>query len=176
MDAYSLDLCKELTEAHGAPGMEHDIAAIFAERAQAFGTISTDKLGSVICHKTGTGEPKIMLAGHLDEIAFIVRMVDDDGFIKFSPMGGWWDQVLLSQHVLVHSRKGTYPGIIGSKPPHILKPDEASKVVKKDEMFIDVGAKNRNEAEKKLGIRVGDVATCVFPFTPMANPGTSTCR
>jgi len=170
VDKYSLDLCKELTEAHGAPGMEGTIAEIFRREAKAYGRISSDKLGSVMCCKEGAAGPKVMVPGHMDEIGFVVRMVDDEGFLKFSPLGGWFDQVLLSQQVLVHTRKGAWPGVIGSKPPHILKPDERDKVVKREDMFIDIGAKNRSEAEGKFGVRVGDVVTCVFDFTPMANP------
>ncbi|MFQ6049019.1 MAG: M42 family metallopeptidase, partial [Phycisphaerae bacterium] len=169
MDSYSLELCKRLTEAHGAPGMEGEIAAIFRREAEAYGQVTGDKLGSVICCRPGRDGPSVMLPAHMDEIAFIIRMVDDEGYLKFLPLGGWFDQVLLSQHVLVHTRKGALPGVIGSKPPHILKPDERDKVVKKEDMFIDIGAKNRAEAEKKFGVRVGDVATCVFAFTPMAN-------
>jgi putative aminopeptidase FrvX len=172
VDQYSLDLCKRLTETHGAPGMEGPVAAMFRDETKGYGPLSTDKLGSVICCKEGAGpdQPAVMLPGHMDEIAFIVRMVDDEGYLKFLPLGGWFDQVLLSQHVLVHTRNGALPGVIGSKPPHIIKPEERDKVVKKEDMFIDIGAKGRKEAEKKFGVRVGDVVTCVFPFTRMANP------
>ena len=73
--------------------------------------------------------PKIMLASHMDEIGFMVKHITKEGFLKFTCLGGWWEQVMLSQRVTVHGSKGDLVGVIGSKPPHILTPEERTKVV-----------------------------------------------
>ncbi|MFC1805824.1 M42 family metallopeptidase [Planctomycetota bacterium] len=170
MDKTSLDLLKELTEAPGLPGYEEEIRAIVARRVKGLAKVSHDRLGSVICEKKGTApSPRIMLPGHMDEIGFVINGITDDGYLKFSPLGGWWDQVLLAQRVIVHARKGDLLGIIGSRPPHVLSSEERGKIVKRKDMFIDVGAKDKKEAGKKLGIRPGDPVVPICPFTPLAN-------
>ncbi|MBT5535379.1 peptidase M28, partial [Candidatus Poribacteria bacterium] len=89
-----------------------------------------DGIGSISCRKEGdVNGPSVMLAGHMDEVGWIVRHVTDEGYIKFSPLGGWWNQVMLAQRVTVYTRKGKYTGVIGSKPPHLLTGDQRSKPV-----------------------------------------------
>jgi putative aminopeptidase FrvX len=111
----------------------------------------------------------VMLAGHMDEIGFIVRHITDEGFLKFIPLGGWFDQVLLGQRVVVKTRQGDVVGVIGSKPPHLLPADERNKVVEKKTMYIDVGATSKKEVEE-AGVRVGDPVAPDSVFTVMANP------
>ena len=114
-----------------------------------------DETGSVIFKKGDKG-PKIMLAGHIDEIGFIISGISKDGFLTFNQLGGWWDQVLLGQRVVIRIRDGTkIMGIITSKPPHVLGAEERTKVVTKDKMFIDVGCKNKKEVQF-LGLNIGD--------------------
>ena len=147
MDKTSVALLKELTEAPGLPGYEEEIRKIVLRRVKGLAKVSHDRLGSVICEKKGTADnPRIMLPGHMDEIGFLINGITDDGYLRFSPLGGWWDQVLLAQRVVVHSRKGEFAGIIGSKPPHVLSAEERAKVVKRKDMFIDVGARDKKEA------------------------------
>jgi len=170
MDKQTLQMLKELTEAHAVPGFESEVRAIIRKYMQPVTTIEADNLGSIVCKKAGAKRsPKIMLPGHMDEIGFMVRQVDKDGFIRFSPLGGWFDQVILSQRVAVKTRKGDVLGVVGSKPPHILSSEERNKVVQKKDMFVDVGAADKDEAEKKFGIRVGDPIVPVSPFTPLKN-------
>jgi endoglucanase len=107
-----------------------------------------------------------MMAGHMDEIGLMVSFINKDGFIKFQPLGGWWDQTMLSQRVIIKGSKGDVPGVIGSKPPHILSPEERKKVVEMKEMFIDVGASS-DEDVKEMGIKPGDPIVPVGPFTRM---------
>ncbi|MBO8142435.1 MAG: M42 family metallopeptidase [Firmicutes bacterium] len=131
--------------------------------------ITRDRLGSVIGKKRGTADgPRVMLAGHLDEVGFMVSMITDDGFIRFQTLGGWWEQVMLAQRVVIKTRKGDVPGVIGSKPPHVLSPDERKKIVEKKDMFIDVGAAGKAEAEE-MGIRPGDPVVPAGDFTVLAN-------
>ncbi len=166
-----MKLVKELTDASGVPGFEHEIRAIIRKHMEGLACIEEDRLGSIICKKEGPADgPKIMLSGHMDEIGFMVKHITDKGFIKFQTLGGWWEQVMLAQRVTIKTRKGDVQGIIGSIPPHILDAETRNKVVKKSAMFIDVGAKDKEEAEKVFGIRPGDPIIPVSEFTVMSNP------
>jgi endoglucanase len=99
----------------------------------------------------------------------MVTRITDEGYLKFQPLGGWWDQVMLAQRVEIYTHQGPIVGVIGSKPPHILAPDERNKVYEKKHMFIDIGASSRAEAES-WGVRPGDPVVPVCPFTVMRNP------
>ncbi len=144
MEKATLDLLRELTDANGVPGFESRIAAIMRSHLESICEISTDNLGSLIARLEGASErPRVMLAGHMDEIGFMVKLITEEGFVKFAQLGGWWDQVLLGHRVIIETSKGPVTGIIGSKPPHLLEEEERGKVVKRKDMFIDVGAKDR---------------------------------
>ncbi|MFC4766125.1 M42 family metallopeptidase [Effusibacillus consociatus] len=161
---------KELTEAAGAPGQEDEVRELMRGYLEPVSEeILSDNLGSIIAKKTGSqGGPKIMLAGHLDEIALMVTHINSKGYIKFQPLGGWWSQVMLAQRVVIKTRKGDIMGVIGSKPPHILPPEERNKVVQIKEMFIDIGASSAEEA-RDFGVRPGDQILPICPFTLMNN-------
>ena len=161
-------LLQELTDAHGVPGHESQIRAVIHRYIDPLGTVTQDRLGSVLCAQ-GIQGPKVMLAGHMDEIGFMVRHITDEGFLKFVSLGGWFDQVLLGQRVIVKTHKGDVIGVIGSKPPHLLPPDERKKVVEKKDMYIDVGATSRQDVEA-AGVRVGDPVVPDSKFAVMANP------
>jgi putative aminopeptidase FrvX len=171
MDDQVLSMFKELTEAPGAPGHEGPAREIMRKYIAPFSDDTyTDNLGSLIAVKKGTSEgPKIMVAGHLDEVAFMVTMITDKGFLRFQPLGGWWEQVMLAQRVTVLTRKGSIEGVIGSTPPHILSPEARKKPVDKKNMFIDIGASSKEEAEE-FGVRPGDTVIPICPFTVMKNP------
>lgn len=171
MRKQQLEMLKELTDAAGLPGFEHEVRSVVRRYVEGYAEVTHDRLGSIICRKVGSAErPRIMLPGHIDEIGFMVTHITDEGFLKFAPLGGWWDQVLLAQPVVVKGRKGDVPGVIGSIPPHILEPEARKKVLTKDKMFIDIGAADRAEVEKRFGLRVGDPVVPRFPFTRMKNP------
>ncbi len=161
---------QELTEAPGVSGYETAVRKIIRRFAEPYSTIEHDNLGSIVCKKEGTNpNPRIMIPGHIDEIGFMVTNITEEGYLKFIPLGGWWDQVMLAQKVVVKTSKGDVVGLIGSKPPHILTPEERKKVVEKKDMFIDVGAANKEEATKEWGIRPGDPVIPVSPFEHMRN-------
>jgi endoglucanase len=169
MDA-SHSLLKELTEAFGPPGHETEIAGIMKKHLKGLGTISQDGLGSIICKQNGSvAEPRIMMAGHMDEVGFMVKGITKEGFIKFLPMGGWWGHVLLAHKVIIRTAKGDVIGVVGSKPPHELQEDERRKVMEIKDMFIDVGATSYFDVKKRLGIRPGDPIIPDAPFSVMAN-------
>ena len=166
----TLGMLKKLTDAYGVSGFEQDARNVMKSYIAPYADkIKTDGLGSLIAEKVGDPQgPKIMIAGHLDEVGFMVTQIDDKGFIRFQPLGGWWGQVMLSQRVTLLTRKGEIIGVIGSKPPHILPPEQRKKPVEIKDMFIDIGAANKEEAEN-WGIRPGDPIVPYFEFTVMNN-------
>uniref|UniRef100_A0A832MKS5 M42 family peptidase n=1 Tax=Eiseniibacteriota bacterium TaxID=2212470 RepID=A0A832MKS5_UNCEI len=170
MDA-TLQFLKELVETPGAPGHEGEVFAVMEKHLQGVGTISKDRLGSFVCEKKGASAgPRVMLAGHLDEVGFLVKSVTKEGFVKFLPLGGWWGHVVLAQRLMIRTRKGNVIGVVGSKPPHELREEDRKKVLEIKDMYIDVGATSDWDVKKKLDIRPGDPIVPVSDFTVMANP------
>lgn len=162
-------LLKDLTEAHGVPGYETPVRGVVKGYLESLGKLTQDQLGSLICQKEGSAaNPRVMLAGHMDEIGFMVKLVTAEGFIKFIPLGGWFDQVLLGQRVVIKTRKGDVVGVIGVKPPHMLSQEERGKVVQRKDMYIDIGAVSAQEVEE-AGVRPGDPIIPRADFVPMAN-------
>ncbi|MFB5673996.1 M42 family metallopeptidase [Paenibacillus terreus] len=163
-------MMKELTETDGVPGFEGNVKDKMLEYLQPLTEeIVKDRLGSVLGKKTGDAAgPKVLLAGHLDEIGFLVTAITPKGFLRFQQLGGWWPHSVLSQRVKVKTRKGDYIGIVGSKPPHILDKAEREKVVPLKNMYIDIGAKDAEDA-KAMGVRPGDWVVPVSEFTTMRN-------
>ncbi len=163
-----VELLKELTDAPGVPGYEGEVREIIRKHLSGITSIETDKVGSIVCRKNGKSDrPRIMLAGHMDEVGFMVKFVTDEGFIKFSTLGGWWSHVLLAQRVVVKTRKGDIEGVIGCKPPHVLTDDERKKLVKTKDMYIDVGATSGDEVKDEMGVQMGDPVIPICPFTVM---------
>jgi endoglucanase len=166
----TLDFLKELVDAHGVPGFEDDVAVVMQKHLKDVGPISKDRLGSFICEKVGDAKgPKVMLAGHLDEVGFLVRSVTKEGFVKFLALGGWWGHVVLGQRLIVRTRKGDVLGVVGSKPPHELRDDDRKKVIEIKDMYLDVGATSDWDVRKKLDIRPGDPIVPDSSFAVMAN-------
>ena len=157
-------LLKELTEINGVSGYEGDARAVVRKHFGNMGEMSQDKLGSLICRKQGTGAaPRVMLAAHMDEIGFMVKHITKEGFLKFTPLGGWSNQVLLGHRVVIGTAKGDVTGVIGAKPPHMMTEEERHKVVEKKDMYIDIGATSFEEVEQ-AGVRIGDPVTPVSEF------------
>lgn len=162
---------KELTEAHGAPGFEKPVRNIMKKYLKQYTEeIIQDNLGGIFGIKYGnkTG-PKIMVAGHMDEVGFMVTRITDEGFIKFQPLGGWWSQVLLAQRISILTENGEVEGVIGSIPPHTLTDEMRAKPFDIKKMFIDIGASNKKNAEE-IGIKPGQPIVPVTPFKVMSNP------
>lgn len=167
----TLIMLKDLTDAKGIPGNEREPREVMKKYIEPFADeIEYDGLGSLIAKKSGDANgPKVMVAGHLDEVGFMVTKIDDKGFISFQPVGGWWSQVMLAQRVTIVTRKGdTVTGIIGSKPPHILSAEARKKPVDIKDMFIDIGATSKEEA-MEWGVLPGDMIVPYFEFTVMNN-------
>jgi len=148
---------RELLTATGPSGYETAPAAVFREAAGAFAEVSADVMGSSWARVKGTGGgPTLAIVGHIDEIGLIVTHIDDDGFLRFQGVGGWDTQILVGQRVVLTTRDGELPGVIGKKPIHLLKDDERKKVAELKELHIDIGARDGDEARGL--VRVGDVA------------------
>ncbi len=169
MRSKALSLLQELTEAHSVSGFEDEVRAIFVDELSDVGPLATDKNGSVTCEHNNEG-PRVLVAGHMDEIGFMVQNITQDGFLQFVPIGGWWSQMLLGQRVQVLNQRGDkIMGVIGSKPVHMMSQAEQSQVIGIERMFIDVGASSRREVETDLHISLGDPIAPWSPFTPLAN-------
>jgi endoglucanase len=168
----TLELLKDLSEAHGVAGYETPVRTVIHKYLEKLGGLSQDKLGSVICTKKGSSAaPRVMLVAHMDEIGFMVKRITKEGFLKFLQLGGWWDQTLLGQRVIVKTKKGDLVGVIAAKPIHLLKAEQRKKVVEKKDMYIDVGAVSKEEVEK-LGVRQGDPIVPRADFVQLA-PGNT---
>lgn len=172
MTDSTLELLKELTEVNGIPGYEDQVRSIVRKHLAPLGDLSQDKIGSVICKVKGTSEqPRVMLAGHMDEIGLMVKHITKEGFLKFLPLGGWFDQVLLGQRVVIKTKDGEVVGVIGAKPPHLMPADERTKIVKKNDMYIDIGASSQEEVEA-AGVRPGDPVIPRADFVELTNGKT----
>jgi len=147
-------LLEKLSNAHGISGWEGSVQEIVKEEIAPYvDEVHLDKLGNLIAIKKGE-KPSIMLEAHADEIGLMVKQVDEKGFLRFIRIGGWFDQTLLNQRVIVHTRSGPITGVIGCKPPHVMKDEERKKIIEGRDMFIDIGCASDKEAEA-LGVLVG---------------------
>ncbi|MCW1929218.1 M42 family metallopeptidase [Bhargavaea beijingensis] len=167
-----LQMLKDLTDAKGIPGNEREPREVMKRYIEPFAdSIDYDGLGSLIAEKKGDSEgPRVLVAGHLDEVGFMVSKIDDKGFLSFQTVGGWWSQVMLAQRVTIVTRDGReLTGVVGSKPPHILSADARKKPVDIKDMFIDIGTSSKEEA-MEWGVRPGDMVAPYFEFTVMNNP------
>ncbi|MEM2959918.1 MAG: M42 family metallopeptidase [Candidatus Jordarchaeaceae archaeon] len=156
-----LPLLKKLVEVHAPSGFEDAIRPlIIDELRNNVDEISIDSLGNVIAKKCGknTQGPKVMLCAHMDEVGFIVKYINDEGFVFFEKYGMIDDRILLAQRVKIHTKKGPVCGVIGVKAKHLLTPEESARPLLFRDMWIDVGAQSRGEAGE-LGVRCGDPVT-----------------
>jgi tetrahedral aminopeptidase len=142
--------------------------------------VRTDRHGNVIAarfpgdRKTGSaarddedGVPRIMLAGHCDQIALMVQHIDDNGFLYVQPIGGWDMQILLGQHLTVWAKDGPVPGVIARRAPHLMTSDERNKVPQFADVWVDIGAKDKKDAEES--ITAGDPVTATLGYRPLRN-------
>jgi len=148
---------EKLSNACGVAGREEEVRSLMKNFLKPHvDEVKEDKLGNVIGIRKGKKDaPKVMLAAHMDEIGLLVKTVSKEGFLQFTKIGGIDDRILLAQKVMVYTEKGPLHGIIGSKPPHIQKEEERKKILTYDELFIDIGTENQEEA-KRMGVKIGD--------------------
>ena len=151
-------LLEELTNAYGPSGFEGPVRSIVERELKPISNeLKTDGIGSLISRLDGKSEtPRIMLAGHMDELGLMVKFITPEGFIKFQTIGGWLDQSLINQRWKVLTKNGPILGVTGIKTVHVMEPEARQKVFKRQDMFIDVGATDQKDAESRLGIRPGN--------------------
>jgi putative aminopeptidase FrvX len=171
MNVETLQLFQTLTELPGAPGNEHAVRHFMRKELEKYADeVVQDRLGSIFGVKRGDENgPTVMVAGHMDEVGFMVTAITDNGMIRFQPLGGWWNQVLLAQRVQIITDRGPVIGVVSSVPPHLLNEEQRNKPMEIKNMLIDVGADDREDA-KQMGIKPGQQIVPICPFTPMANP------
>jgi putative aminopeptidase FrvX len=150
----SLTFLKKLLDTPGPSGFEAAPAKIWREYAKKFSKVSGDVAGNSLAEVNGAGKPTIMLAGHIDEIGVIINYIDDQGYAYIQPIGGWDPQVLIGQRLRFAGRDGDVFGVVGKKPIHLIKPEERDKAAKFTDIWVDLGAKTKKEAEKM--VLVGD--------------------
>ena len=168
-------LLKELSEAFGVSGCEDEVREIIIEAIKDHvDEYRVDSMGNLIALKKGTGESelKVMVAAHMDEVGLMITHFEKDGSLRFRPVGGIDDRILLSKVVLIG--KDRLPGVIGVKPVHLLKEKERRQVVKVDQMTIDIGAKSQEEAEK--AVKIGDYAIFATSFCQLTEDGLRTVK
>lgn len=172
----ALQLLAKLGEAHGAPGNEDSVRRIFSDEIGS--GAYTDRTGNIFFEEKGSiTSPRVMVTAHMDEVGFVVQSITKKGLIKFLPLGGWWSHTLLAQRIRVRTRAGTeVVGVIGAKPPHLLNKNEREKVLEIEDMFIDVGATDKDEVKNRFRIAEGDTIVPDSCFTQMFNPNFLLCK
>ncbi|MAE10745.1 MAG: hydrolase [Dehalococcoidales bacterium] len=158
MQQDSFDFLKRLVDTPGPSGYERQVQSVFRDRVAAYSTdVRTDVLGNVYATVNPGGSPRIMLAGHADEIGFQVRYISDEGMLYFGSIGGHDAIVTVGQRVMVHTANGSVLGVLGRKAIHLLNSDEREKTPKLDDLWIDIGASDKADAESVVAI--GDCVT-----------------
>lgn len=154
----SFQFLKKLVETPSPSGFEQPVQRVVREEMAKFSDeVKTDVHGNVIGIKNPEGKPRLMLAGHCDEVGFMVKYIDEKGFISFSSIGGIDAHLIPGKRVQIHTPKGPVLGVVGKKPIHILEEKERKKVVELSKQWIDIGAKDKKEAEELVSI--GDPIT-----------------
>ena len=164
----SYDFLKALQETPSPSGFEQPVQRIVRKRMKPFaGSIETDVHGNVIVGLNPKGSPRVMLAGHCDQIGLMVNYIDDNGFIFVLAIGGLDPSVLPGSRVVIHSKHGPIDAVIGRKPVHVLKPEERGAKIELRELWVDIGAKNKKETEQVVSI--GDPITFRLEMVHLGN-------
>ena len=168
MDSAALSFFRELLETPSPSGYEEAVQQVVRRWAERWADeVRTDVHGNVIAVRNPGGSPRVLLDGHCDQIGFVVTHIDGDGFLYTQPIGGWDPQIVLGQRVVVHGRGGPVPGVIARKPKHLLTAEELKKVPELHELWIDLGASNKEDALSVAAI--GDAVTVALGMRELRN-------
>jgi endoglucanase len=168
MQEASLAFLRRLVETPSPSGFERAIQDQVRTWARQFTDhVQTDRHGNVIAAVNPSGQPRIMLAGHCDQIGLMVQYIDDNGFLYVQPIGGWDMQILLGQNLTVWTKSGPVPAVVSRKATHLLTPEERNKVPQFTDVWVDVGAKDRKDAEECIS--PGDVVTFALGYRQLRN-------
>lgn len=160
------ELLKKLSEANGVSGSEKEVRKIILKEIKGHcDTVRVDALGNIIATKNGK-KPSVMLTAHTDEIGLVVKFIDAKGYLKFAKVGGIDDRTLVNRRIVIHGKEKV-TGVIGARPPHLLEEEEKKKITSHKEMFIDIGAGTKKQAERMVSL--GDFATFDTEFKELGN-------
>ncbi len=164
--AINTELLNKICTTPGAPGFEQKVRElVINEVKDLVDEVEVDNMGNVYAIKRGTGDKRVMIGAHMDEIGFIVTHIDDNGFIRFHTLGGFDPKTLTAQRVIIHGKKDVV-GVMASKPIHVMSPEERNKVAKIKDYFIDTGL---SAEEVKELVNIGDSVTREREFIEMGN-------
>lgn len=168
MESTAHDFLKALLHAPGPSGYEEPVQAVVRDYVQTFADdVRTDVHGNVIVGANVAAARRVLLAGHCDQIGLVVTHIDDKGFLYTKPIGGWDPQQLIGQRMTVWTQAGAVNAVIARKPIHLLSSDERGKVVKLEDMWLDIGAKDQDEAASI--VRIGDPVTLELGYQELRN-------
>lgn len=172
MDEARLAFLQRLLDAPGPPGYEQAPARVWREEAATFADeVTHDVVGNSyarIAPRSGVANaPRVILAGHIDEIGFVITHIDPEGYLWFEPLGGWDEQVVVGQRLRIAGRGGDVIGVIGKKAAHLLKPEDREKPTRLADMWIDIGAADREDAQRR--VEVGDPAVIDSRFVQLTD-------
>jgi tetrahedral aminopeptidase len=167
MRKQSLDFLKTMLKHPSPSGYEQPVQKLWREYVSPFADVSTDSHGNVIGVVNTKGTPRIMFAGHCDEIGFLIRYIDEKGYLYFGAIGGFDETIVPGRRVTIHTTDGPVHGVIGKAPIHLIKADDRKKGAEIDSLWIDIGAKDKKDAEKAVSI--GDPVTYQYDFMELRN-------
>ena len=166
ISSESISFLKKLLDTPGPSGFEAAPAKVWRKQAEQFSKVTGDVAGNSLAEVNGSGKPTIMLAGHIDEIGVIINYVVDQGYVYIQPIGGWDPQVLIGQRLRFAARNADVFGVVGKKPIHLIKHEEREKAAKFTDIWVDLGARSKKEAEEMISVGdagVIDSRTMEFP-------------
>lgn len=168
MREESLAFLKSLVETGAPSGYEQPVQSLFSDYVRPYAdSVRVDVLGNAIATRNPEGQPRVMLAGHADEIGFLVRHVNDEGYLYFGPVGGWDAEIVVGQRVTVHTRSGPLRGVIGKRAIHLMDEEDRKKKSELHTLWIDLGLPNRAAVVERVAI--GDPVTMHVPFDRLQN-------
>ncbi|MBM3892296.1 MAG: M42 family metallopeptidase, partial [Verrucomicrobia bacterium] len=168
MNPDSKAFLKALVETPSPSGYEQPVQQLVRDRIRLWcDEVKTDVMGNVIGIRNLGGRPRVMLAGHCDQIGFIVRYITEDGFLYVDKIGGVDPVVATSHRVVIMAKQGTVPGVVGRKAIHLMDEEDRKRVPKLEDLYIDIGATSKRDAEKMVAL--GDAGVFMQPYAELAH-------
>jgi endoglucanase len=168
MHEPSFTFLKELLETPSPSGFERPLQDVVRSWIRPYADeVRTDRHGNVIAIRNPAGQPRVMLAGHCDQIGLMVQHLDDNGFLYVQPIGGWDMQILLGQNLTVWTKQGPVAAVVSRRAPHLLTSEERNKVPQFTDVWLDIGAKDRKDAEAL--VTAGDPVTFALGYRDLRN-------
>jgi len=168
MEQRAIDFLRRLLDAPGPSGYERAPARAWRQEAESFADeVFNDVTGNSYARLKNDGAPKVIIAGHVDEIGFVITHIDPEGFLWFAAIGGWDDQVLIGQRLRIAGPDGDVIGVIGKKAAHLLRKEDRDRPAELRDLWIDIGAADRAAAEQRVS--VGDPAVINADFVALTD-------